>query len=589
MNRKVTGTQLNLHVLPLKHAYGLSQGIAKNSLSLARRMLLHRPQAAYSLCLFSLLPVPPYFASRVTPVRAFSPNANFSTKFIARTTNSRPSSLPYALDKHTSARGTPGDNMENRAEKEEQPEEECPIDAPPGFCSKYDDLGCPVFETDAASSNSAPPSSSSLSSAPCIRLQATPDPCLIGMTTAADVENKIRQVREEMEQYCNADLYTRRWIPSPAMEAYGSATNDDEINSTGTRASHSFSVVQFNALAEGLSSGASYPLPFGRSKEHKRDDKAVFGGFTAVPSPEVCLNYHNRRWRILETVIGGSCYREARGVAEQADNSESHRTCPFDIIAMEEVDRFDGLFAPALALFGYQGVFNAKPHAPGVSLGFYSDGVALFFKTETFDLLDKARKSFGTGTQVYLLATLRHKASGNIVLVAVTHLKASKSKENAKIREHQSAELLDVLHKKAASIAENEGGHDKGCDVPILVLGDFNAEPDEAAVQTFVSRKDESTPPFASAYPLDMPYSTWKTRGSNAVRRVIDYIFYKTFSRHERSDGMDKEGADKGRIECTEILGLPADKDMESHGLPGFRSPSDHLALAAKFCITCRR
>lgn len=122
---------------------------------------------------------------------------------------------------------------------------------------------------------------------------------------------------------------------------------------------------------------------------------------------------------------------------------------------MEEVDRFDRFFAPALALFGYQGVFNAKPHAPGVSLGFYSDGVALFFKTETFDLLDKARKSFSTGTQVYLLATLRHKASGNIVLVAVTHLKASKSKENAKIREHQSAELLDVLHKKATSIASN--------------------------------------------------------------------------------------------------------------------------------------
>ena len=552
-------------------------------------MLLHRRQAASSLCLFSLLPVPPYFASRVT-VRAFafSPNADTSKNFIARTTNSRHSAPPRALNKHTSIQGTPGDSMENWQREEEQPEEECPIVAPPGFCSKYDDLGCPVFETDATTSSNSDSSSSS-SSAPCIRLQATPDPCLIGMTTAADVENKIRQVREEMGQYCNADLYTRQWVPSPAMEAYGSATNDIGINATGTGAAHSFSVVQFNALAEGLSSGASYPLPFGRSKEHRRDGKAVFGGFTAVPSPEICLDYSNRKWRILETIVGGSSYREATGDAEQADNSKSHRTCLFDIIVMEEVDRFDGFFAPALALFGYQGVFNAKPHAPGVSLGFYSDGVALFLKTETFDLLDKARKSFGTGTQVYLLATLRHKASGNIVLVAATHLKASKSKENAKIREHQSAELLDALHEKATSIAENEGGYDKGCDVPILVLGDFNAEPDEAAVQTFVSREDERNPPFASAYPLDMPYSTWKTRGSNTVRRVIDYIFYKTFSRHQGSDGMDKAGAHKGRIECTEILGLPVDDDMESHGLPGFRSPSDHLALAARFCITCRR
>lgn len=473
-------------------------------------------------------------------------------------------------------------NIENGTTETIRGEEECPIDAPPGFCSKYDDLGCPAFETDATNSNS----DSSSASAPCIRLQATPDPCLAGMTTAADVENKIRQVREEMGQYCNADLYTRRWVPSPAMEANDSVTSE----SIGTSATHSFSVMQFNALAEGLSSGASSPLPFGQSKEHKRDDKAVFGGFTAVPRPEICLDYKNRRrWRILETIIGGSCYREARRDAEQADNSESDRTCPFDIIAMEEVDRFDGFLAPALALFGYRGIFNAKPHAPGVSLGYYSDGCALFWKTDTFDLLDKERQSFATGTQVYLLATLRHKATGKIILVAVTHLKASKSKENAIIREHQSVELLGVLHEKATSIADNDGGHDNACDVPIIVLGDFNAEPDEAAVQTFVASKDKRIPPFASAYPVDLPYSTWKTRGSNAVRRVIDYVFYKNCSSRRRCRGTLDAGAYEGRIECTEILGLPADKDMESHGLPGFRSPSDHLALAARFRISCRR
>ena len=283
-------------------------------------MLFHRRQAAYSLCLFSLLPVPPYFVSHVTVTAfAFRPNAiaNTSKNFIARTTNSRPSAPPCTLNRFTSVRGTPGDSME----RWQQEQEECPIDAPPGFCSNYDDLGCPVFETDSTMINSDSPSSSS-SSAPCIRLQATPDPCLIGMTTAADVENKIRQVREEMGQYCNADLYTRRWVPSPAMDACGSAIDDDGMNSTGTSASHSFSVMQFNALAEGLSSGASYPLPFGRSKEHQRGDKAVFGGFTAVPRPEICLDYNNRRWRILETIVGGNRYREATGDAEQADNSE---------------------------------------------------------------------------------------------------------------------------------------------------------------------------------------------------------------------------------------------------------------------------
>ena len=112
--------------------------------------------------------------------------------------------------------------------------------------------------------------------------------------------------------------------------------------------------------------------------------------------------------------------------------------------------------------------------------------------------------------------------------------------------------------------------------MPTIVLGDFNAEPSEDAVKNFVNGIDkESLPSFASAYPADLAYSTWKTRGTSTVKRVIDYIFFKPCC---NVDGTPI-------FECKEFLALPVEEDLEEQGLPGFRSPSDHLALAPRFCI----
>ena len=110
----------------------------------------------------------------------------------------------------------------------------------------------------------------------------------------------------------------------------------------------------------------------------------------------------------------------------------------------------------------------------------------------------------------------------------------------------------------------------------ILNLEAVEKKPDEVAVENFViGREKGSAPSFASAYPADLPYSTWKTRGTNTAKRVIDYIFYKPCCNVDGSPS----------FECREIIALPADENMEEQGLPGFRSPSDHLALAARFFL----
>jgi len=225
-----------------------------------------------------------------------------------------------------------------------------------------------------------------------------------------------------------------------------------------------------------------------------------------------------------------------------------------------------------------------KSKAPGVKFGYYSDGCALFWKTSTFELVSEERLAFKLGNQVIIVARLRHISSGVVMVVAVTHLKAQKSETNEKIRRMQAEEVLGFVQNAVRQQAVKQGSD----DIPVLIMGDLNADPPseipfaDSSVKRILSNHclpggDEEAKPlkFCSAYPVDPPqasfFTTWKTRGTDTVKRIIDYIFY--------SDN----------LKCTEWLEVPTEEELEgaqspNHApLPGLRYPSDHLMVAAKF------
>ena len=73
-----------------------------------------------------------------------------------------------------------------------------------------------------------------------------------------------------------------------------------------------------------------------------------------------------------------------------------------------------------------------------------------------------------------------------------------------------------------------------------------------------------------SAYPLpgsscESGWTTWKRRGAAEVKHTIDYIFHSA------------------NLRVTGLLAPPKDADLEPARLPGFRYPSDHLAIMAEF------
>lgn len=382
--------------------------------------------------------------------------------------------------------------------------------------------------------------------------QEIPDQ-ISALTTKEQVWERIQKVRSIQDKYGASKLLSRTWISTKSTT---SLSEQQRI--------HTFSVAQFNALAEGLSAGPHVTTPFlacsdnddalpnsSNNNKQREDDVGTFGGFTSIPHPDIVLDFSLRKWRLLEVLL--------------TSDTGNTTTKPCDILAMEEIDRYHGFFAPMLRLFGYQGAFVPKRKSPGVSMGWYSDGCALFWNNQVFELISQRHHGYSLGNQVALHVILRHRVTSKSLVVIVTHLKSKCNAVNENIRTKQIQELLIQVEETVQTVVSRDDDFNK---MPVLILGDFNTEtpatsplPDSSLNQIIMGTS------FKSLYPVDssMLYTTWKTRGSVTVKRVIDYIFYR------------------GSLDPVARLGVPEERELEPTKLPGLRYPSDHVLIAGRF------
>jgi len=227
-----------------------------------------------------------------------------------------------------------------------------------------------------------------------------------------------------------------------------------------------------------------------------------------------------------------------------------------DVICLEEVDHFDDFFQPALAALGYEGVFQAKTKSPSLQFGYYSDGVALFWRKDKLRLGD-LHSGARIGTVPYstpFIAARFVTDFGASFVVAATHLKAKAKEEYEAFRCDQIKGVVGAMQ-------------DVGQGVPWILAGDLNTEMQDHAKYTaqcipFVA----SLPNAKSAYDLDNPRpTTLKARFGTTKSQMPDYIWY------------DSNLALTGTWEVPEVT--------EPSLLPGLRYPSDHFAIAADFAF----
>jgi nocturnin len=233
-----------------------------------------------------------------------------------------------------------------------------------------------------------------------------------------------------------------------------------------------------------------------------------------------------------------------------------------DIVCLQEVDHFPFL-QNALSNLGYSGHFKPKPDSPCLHLSGNTgpDGCAIFYKTDKFELKkleSRVLEIWGVpSNQVAMSLMLETRSTGSQLVVSTTHLKARKGPLLSALRNEQARDLLDHLTRFADG-------------KPVICTGDFNAEPDEP-VYTTMTHPDELG--LSSAYASvhggkEYDYTSWKIRGEEECKEILDYIFYS-------EQGFQVEA----------VLEPVAEDEIGIDRLPNLAFASDHLSLVTDLKI----
>ncbi|XP_041462744.1 nocturnin-like isoform X1 [Lytechinus variegatus] len=274
-------------------------------------------------------------------------------------------------------------------------------------------------------------------------------------------------------------------------------------------------------------------------------DALSMGADNFIKCPMEALLWEHRKYAIIEEIL----------------------TYDPDVVCLQEVDHYEDFFQPVLQQIGYSGSFNPKPDSPCLDCVINNgpDGCAVLFKTGRFKLVkselpnlevDYNGKKF-VSNQVAVMHHLKcisEELPAKEFCIATTHLKAKRGYET--MRAKQGQHLIEVL---------------KNCsrNLPLIVGGDFNAEPTEDVYNVYKT----SDLNLASAYQKlskdglqEPPYTTWKIRPRREECHTIDYMWYS-----------------QKHLEPVALLQFPGEEDIGSGRLPSWSYPSDHLSLVCDF------
>ena len=89
--------------------------------------------------------------------------------------------------------------------------------------------------------------------------------------------------------------------------------------------------------------------------------------------------------------------------------------------------------------------------------------------------------------QVVLMTTLKSFATGESFSVATTHLKARNGALLSTLRNEQGKDILEFISKHVQQQQSSSSSEAAVSSVPVIVTGDFNAEPTEPVYETMTN------------------------------------------------------------------------------------------------------
>nr|CAD7445236.1 unnamed protein product [Timema bartmani] len=324
--------------------------------------------------------------------------------------------------------------------------------------------------------------------------------------------------REQLLQRCHKEL---EGVPALVSRRFRSLDEEQLLSQTElaegcaelSSGSQNIRILQWNLLSQAL----------GQTNDN------------FVCCPDEALEWRTRRFHIVEELVG---YNP-------------------DIICLQEVDHFNFL-KKVLGSLGYSGMFFPKPDSPCLYIkgNNGSDGCAIFYRKDKLELLKMETRILEVwrvqSNQVAILLLLKLRGTGREICVATTHLKARNGALLSTLRNEQGKDFLEFVRAHAGPR-------------PVLLCGDFNAEPTEPVYHTILSHEFLR---LASAYASlsvrgeEPPYTTWKVREEGEVCHTIDYVFYSRDS-----------------FSVDSLLEFPSGEDIGEGRVPSWNYPSDHFSL----------
>jgi len=363
-----------------------------------------------------------------------------------------------------------------------------------------------------------------------------------------------------------------RGFPEPIKRSWRRINSSSNCGSAGggKRTSSASATAAATAASVGSTAAVGQQLGSGRKNSCSLFESSVAAGET----PSATENVRLLQWNALSQTLGTKndnfvkCPKSALDWRTRRFRMlEEIAQYDADVICLQEVDHFR-FFQRALASLNYQGHFFPKPDSPCIYLPENSgpDGCAIFFKKDKFSLQKLESRVIEVwrvqSNQVVLSAILRSKLTGNELMVATTHLKARSGTLLSTLRNEQGKDLLQYLKQEAG-------------DRPIIISGDFNAEPTEPVYNTMIEGIDDIR--FQSAYAeanggVEVPYTTWKIREDGEHIQTLDYVF------HTPED-----------VQVEAVLDFPSGDEIGLDRLPSHSYASDHFSLACDFKVSGKR
>ena len=101
---------------------------------------------------------------------------------------------------------------------------------------------------------------------------------------------------------------------------------------------------------------------------------------------------------------------------------------------------------------------------------------------------------------------------------------------------------------------------------PVIIAGDFNADPREPVHNTMLSDQLGLASAYAANTAEEPKYTTWKVRADAESKTTLDYVFYT-----------------KDHMDVLRYLDIATEDAIGENRLPGLHYPSDHLSLVCDF------